>query len=165
MDPSVPRLWADYLATSGRPSSTPVPAAWHFCDNELDADACAALVLAGRKCASAPSLRFFELHGLEPPAVGRLDIITNWNGTAQCIIRTTAVHIVSFRDVTAEHARLEGEGDGSLESWRAVHWAYYQRELAGTEYAPTKDMLVVCQYFEVAFPKESTGRHPGAKAV
>ena len=41
---------------------------------------------------------------------------------------------------------------GSLESWRTVHWAYYQRELSGTKYAPTDDMPIVCQYFEVAFP-------------
>jgi len=152
MDPSIPRLWADYLATSGRPLSTPVPAAWHFCDNELDADTCAALVLAGHKRATSPSLWFFEAHKLAPPSAGDLDIVTNWKGIAQCIIRTTAVRIVRFRDVTAEHARLEGEGDGSLESWRSVHWAYYRCELIGTKYVLSEDMPVVCQYFEVAFP-------------
>ena len=151
LDPSVPHLWANYLAKSGRPRVTPVPAPWHFCDNELDADTCAGLVLAGRKRATAPSLWFFELHGLVPPTVGNLDIVTNWKGIAQCIIRTTAVQIVRFRDVTAEHAWLEGEGDGSLESWRAVHWAYYHRELQGTKYAPTEDMPIICHYFEMAF--------------
>ncbi len=113
---------------------------------------CAALVLAGQKRATSPSLWFFEHHGLAPPSAGKLDIITSWNGVAQCIIRTTAVHIVPFRDVTAEHARLEGEDDGSLESWRAVHWAYYHRELYGTNYALTEDMPVVCQSFEILFP-------------
>ena len=153
MDPSVLLLWADYLAGSGQPHSTPLPAAWHFCDNELDADVCANLVLAGRKCATAPSLWFFELRGAVPPSAGNLDIVTNWKGIARCIIQTTAIHIVRFRDVTAEHARLEGEGDGSLESWRTVHWAYYQRELKGTKYAPTEEMPIVCEYFEMVFPK------------
>ena len=153
MDPSIPRLWANYLASSGQPPSTPLPAAWHFCDNELDANTCIGLVLAGRKCATAPSWWFFELHGLAPPSVGNLDIVTNWKGIAQCIIRTTAIDVVPFRAVTAEHARLEGEGDGSLESWRAVHWAYYQRALKGTKYAPTENMPIMCQYFEVIFPK------------
>jgi uncharacterized protein YhfF len=152
MDPSIPLLWANYLAKSGQPSSRPVPVAWHFCDNELDADTCVGLVLAGRKCATAPSLWFFELNGLRPPTVGDLEIVTNWKGIAQCIIRTTAVQIVRFRDVTAEHARLEGEGDGSLEAWRTVHWAYYQREFKGTKHAPAEDMPIVCQYFDVAFP-------------
>ena len=152
MDPSVPRIWAAYLAKSGQPVSKPIPAAWHFCDNEFDADTCAGLVLAGRKRATAPSLWFFEVNGLVPPSAGDLDIVTNWKGIAQCIIRTTDVQIVPFRDVTAEHAKLEAEGDGSLESWRAAHWAYYQRELIGTKYAPTENMPIVCQYFEVAFP-------------
>lgn len=152
LDPSVPRLWAGYLATTGKPVSTPLPAAWHFCDTELDADVCAALVLAGRKRATAPSLWFFESRGLAPPAVGDLDIVTNWNGKAQCIIRTTAVRIVRFHEVTAEHARLEGEGDGSLASWRATHKAYYERELEGTGDTAVEDLPVVCQYFEVVFP-------------
>ena len=145
-------MWLNYLRRSGQPRSTPIPEAWHFCDNELDADSCARLVLAGRKRATAPSLWFCEQHGLPPPSVGNVDIITNWAGIAQCVIRTTAVHIARFLDVTAEHARLEGEGDGSLESWRTVHWAYYLRDLEGTKYAPTADMPIVCQYFEVVFP-------------
>jgi uncharacterized protein YhfF len=152
MDSSIPGFWAKYLHRSGQPLSIPIPEAWHFCDNERDADACVGLVLAGRKRATAPSLWFFEQHGLAPPSVGNLDIITNWAGIAQCIIRTTAVHIARFRDVTEEHARLEGEGDGSLESWRTIHWAYYQRELKDTKYEPTEDMPIICQHFEVVFP-------------
>jgi hypothetical protein len=57
-----------------------------------------------------------------------------------------------IRDVTEEHAQLEGEGDGTLASWRATHWPYYHRELDGTRYTPAEDMPVVCQYFEVVFP-------------
>jgi len=152
MNPSVRHLWTNYLTRAGKPEWIPLPAAWHFCDNEVDADACAGLVLAGRKRATAPSLWFFESRGLSLPAVDDLEIVTNWNGIAQCIIRTTAVRVVRFVDVTEEHARLEGEGGGSLEFWRAAHWTYYQRELKGTGYAPAEDMPVVCQYFEVVFP-------------
>ena len=151
MHPSVLDLWTDYLRRSGEPSSIPIPDVWHFCDNERDADECAALVLDGRKRATSPSLWFLEHHGLALPSIGKLDIVTNWKSIAQCVIRTTAVHIVRFRDVTTDHARLEGEGDGSLDSWRTVHWAYYQRELAGTKYTPTEDMPIVCQTFEVVF--------------
>ena len=151
LNPSVPRLWADYLAKCGGPH-LPVPPAWHFCDTEVDADTCASLVMAGRKRATAPSLWFFELHGLMPPQVGDLAIVTNWQGMAQCIIRTTDVRILRFREITPEHAQLEGEGDGSLDEWRAVHWKYYERELQGTKYAPTEDMPIVCQYFEKVFP-------------
>jgi uncharacterized protein YhfF len=152
MDVSVSRMWADYLARSGTPPSTPLPHAWNFCDNERDADVCAALVLAGQKRATTPTLWFFESRGLSVPAVGDLDLVTDWRGIAQCIIRTTAVQVVPFRDVTAAYARLEGEGDGSLDEWRRVHWAYYRRELAPAGRAPAEDTPVVCQCFEVVFP-------------
>jgi hypothetical protein len=72
---------------------------------------------------------------------------------ACAIIRTREVVILPFREVPAEFAHAEGEGDGSLAWWRRVHREYYVRELAGTSYTPTDDMPVVCQYFDVAFPK------------
>lgn len=152
VDPSVPTLWNAYLQESGTASSAPVPPAWYFCDNERDANECVRLVLVGQKRATTPSRWFFESRQMALPAVGDLEIVTNWNGVAQCIIRTTAVDIVRFCDVTAEYARLEGEGDGSLISWRAVHWGYYRRELRGTRYVPDEEMPLVCQRFEVVFP-------------
>ena len=152
MDPSVQRLWTSYLIAAGMDSAQPIPPAWHFCDNEVDANACVELVLAGRKRATAPSRWFFDSRGLALPAVNDLEIVTDWSGIARCIIRTTAVRVMPFRDVTEEHARLEGEGDGTLASWRATHWPYYHRELDGTRYTPAEDMPVVCQYFEVVFP-------------
>lgn len=152
LHPSVTEMWTGYLAKSGKLPTAPPPPSWHFCDNEADANNCARLVLAGRKCATAPSLWFFESRGLKLPESGDLDIVTDFHGVAQCIIRTTAVSIVRFCDVTAEHATAEGEGDGSLDFWREVHWEYYQRELAGTKYVPTRDMPVVCQSFERIHP-------------
>jgi uncharacterized protein YhfF len=145
-------MWLSYLEDCNMPSTQPPPPAWHFCDNPEDADTCAALVLAGRKVATTPSLWFFESRGLQLPQVGDLDIVTNWAGIAQCIIRTSAVHIVRFCDVSASHALAEGEGDCSLEFWRSVHRAYYHRELQGTAYVPAENMPVVCQYFERIYP-------------
>lgn len=152
MDPSVLQMWMAYMKFCGKPSTLSQPASSHFCDNQADADICAALVMSGRKRATTPSLWFFESRGLPSPRVGDLDIVTNWAGRAQCIIRTSAVSIVRFCDVTADHAMAEGEGDCSLESWRAVHRQYYQRELEGTKYVPSEDMPVVCQYFERIYP-------------
>jgi uncharacterized protein YhfF len=144
-------MWEGYLALT-RATLTAPPEAWHFCDNETDANACAALVLAGRKRATAPSLWVFQAKSWPLPSVGTLNIVTDWCGVAQCIIRTTEVKIVRFRDITAAHAMAEGEGDGSLASWCATHWEYYQRELAGTGYEPTEDMPIVCHYFERVYP-------------
>jgi len=152
MDASVARMWAAYRVKSRMSPASPPPPAWHFCDNESDANTCAALVLSGHKRATTPSLWFLESRGLAVPVGGDLDIVANWDGVAQCVIRTTDVAIVPFEAVTAAYAAAEGEGDGSLESWRAVHWAYYERELAGTGFLRTEDMPVVCQRFEMVYP-------------
>jgi uncharacterized protein YhfF len=152
MDRSIDEMWIAYLTASDKPLTTPRPPHWHFCDNQIDADACAALVLSDRKRATTPSLWFFKSRGIELPAAGDLEIVTDWKGVAQCIIRTTAVSIVRFCDVTEQYAMIEGEGDRSLAFWRSTHWEYYQRELAGTDYLPSEEMPVVCQYFERVYP-------------
>jgi len=37
---------------------------------------------------------------------GDLHIVTDWDGVAQCLIRTTQIGIVPFNDVPASHAAL-----------------------------------------------------------
>ena len=152
---SVEAMWRAYLAAGGQSSPQPLPQPphWHFCDNEQDANECARLVLAGRKRATSPSLWSFESRGEPIPQVGELHVVTNWNGEAECVIRTTAVRIVPFDQVGEEHAAAEGEGDGTLESWRRVHWDYYHRELEGTGFHPRNDMPIVCEYFECVYPQ------------
>jgi uncharacterized protein YhfF len=158
-------MWRAYRAAVGDAPAVPAepPAAWHFCDTEADADACARLVRAGRKRATAPSRWSLDARGEPLPRPGDLHVVTDWAGVAQCVIRTTRVEVVAFRDVSAAHAAAEGEGDGSLAWWRRVHWAYYQRELAGTPYTPAPDMPIVCERFEVVYPPPAPGRAPGAR--
>jgi uncharacterized protein YhfF len=108
-------------------------------------------VLAGRKRATAGSLWAYELEKEPLPKVGDLSVITDWEGRARCVIRTTAVEVVPFDAVTPEFAATEGEGDGSLEYWRKAHWAFFTSELQGTGREPRPDMPVVCERFEVVF--------------
>lgn len=164
MHPSVLAMWRAYRATLGDATAVAdePPAAWHFCDTEADADACAQLVRAGRKRATAPSRWSFDARDEPLPRPGDLHVVTNWGGVAQCVIRTTQVDVVAFGNVTAEHAAAEGEGDGSLEWWRRAHWAYYHRELAGTPYVPAPDMPVVCERFEVVYPPPGAERGAAA---
>jgi uncharacterized protein YhfF len=154
MHPSIKLMWDDYLARQPGPSrsSTDAPAAWHFCDNEADANECAQLVLTGKKRATSPSLWSFESSDEALPQIGDLNIVTDWNGKAVCIIRTIKVHILPLNEITETHASVEGEGDGSLDWWYKAHWDYYHHELQGTGYAPQPDMPVVFQEFECIFP-------------
>jgi len=147
-------MWADYLAHQHQPprSSTAVPPAWHFCANEADANECAQLVLAGIKRATSPSLWSFDASNEALPRVGDLNIVTDWSGKAVCIIRTTNVQILPLDEITETHARIEGEGDGSLAWWRQAHWDYYHHELLEIGRDPQPDMPIVFQEFECIFP-------------
>lgn len=156
MHPSVPKLWRVYLRSIGEtPDRTDKTFdAWHFCDTQAEADALADLVVCGIKRATTPSVWELEMRGDPVPQPGDLHIVTNWDGVAQCVIRTTQVDVKPFNEVGADYARIEGEGDRTLAYWRRTHWAYYERVLRGTDYAPRPEMPVVCERFEVVSASE-----------
>ena len=58
-----------------------------------------------------------------------------------------------FDEVTAEHARAEGEGDRSLAHWRAMHERFF-REHADHDRQFSPTMPVVLERFEVLVPVE-----------
>ncbi len=150
---TVEQLWAAFA--EARPDlAGPETAyeAWHFCDNQADADELVELVLAGRKKATAGALWSYEAEGEALPKPGDFSVIIDWSGVAHAVIRTTAVEVVGFDEVTEEFAAVEGEGDGSLAFWRDAHWAAFSREFEGTGFIPSPDMPVVCERFEVVFP-------------
>ncbi|MEG0693669.1 MAG: ASCH domain-containing protein, partial [Oscillospiraceae bacterium] len=101
------------------------------------------------KTATCSSHWLYEVEDEPLPEVGNYSVIENWKGNAVCIIKTTAVNIVPFDEVTAEHAYKEGEGDRSLAYWRSVHEKVYKAELAEFNKEFSTRMLVVCEEFEV----------------
>ena len=155
---SVQEMWAAFLSACPKAAASAPPySAWCFGDDKSAADELAELVRSGRKRATASSLWVYEVQdegegeGEALPQVGDYSVITDWDGRARCVIRTTSVEIVPFESVTPEFAAAEGEGDLSLDHWREVHWAFFTRELRGTGRQPESDMPVVCERFEVVF--------------
>ena len=73
--------------------------AWYFCDNEVDANDCANLVLHHIKTATTSSLFWFEHHNEALPKVGDLAIFTNWQGKPLGIIEITHVAITPYNDM------------------------------------------------------------------
>ena len=125
--------------------------AWAFGD---DPDTLAELVRTGVKTATASAYPFYELEGEALPKAGEYSVILNTKDEAVCIIRTTKVYVTPYREVTAEQAWKEGEGDRSLDYWRRVHEAFFRKELEAVGLIFTEDMGVVCEEFEVIYPKE-----------
>lgn len=121
---------------------------WHFELTEGAANYLLGLVLEGKKRATASSLRGYELEGEPIPEVGQMSVITWWNGTPGCVIRTTRVRVIPYRDITFDIAQLEGEDD-DLSSWRRNHQAFFEAEGRELGYTFTEDIPVVFEEFEV----------------
>ena len=144
-------FWDAFSADVGQDCSDRFFEAFHFDDNEATANELADLVLAVVKRATAGLLWSFEGAGGSPPKPGALSVVTYWDGKPACVIETREVKVLPFVQVTAEFAAVEGEGDGSLEYWRRVHWAYFGRECARLGREPSLTMPVACERFNVIY--------------
>lgn len=133
-------------------AATVPPPAWSFGDNPALADQLLGLVLEGTKTATASSLVELEVAGEAVPEPGDLSIVLDGAGRPRALIRTTHVEVRPFREVDAEFARLEGEDDRSLASWRREHEKYFRRVLAGTDTEFSEDLPVVLERFELLYP-------------
>ncbi len=150
---SARNLWGDFLDKHLEFASEDAPKVIHFCDNEKDANTCVDLVCKDVKRATSHSLLGLQLRREELPKIGDFAVVTDWSGKAKCVIRTTSVRLIPFFSVREEHARLEGEGDKSLEYWKKTHWDYYTRELEEFGRTPLESMIVVFEEFENLFQK------------
>lgn len=124
------------------------PPAWSFGASAEEADALLALVLDGRKTATASAHADYEAEGEPLPEPGTLGIVLDGAGHPRALVETTDVRVVPFDEVDAEHAHLEGEGDRSLERWRAEHERFFT-EHATTGFDP--QMLLVLERFRVVY--------------
>ncbi len=150
---SARNLWGDFLDKHLEFASEDAPKVIHFCDNEKDANTCVDLVCKDVKRATSHSLLGLQLRREELPKIGDFAVVTDWSGKAKSVIRTTSVRLIPFFSVREEHARLEGEGDKSLEYWKKTHWDYYTRELEEFGRTPLESMIVVFEEFENLFQK------------
>jgi uncharacterized protein YhfF len=133
-------------------SETVPPQAWSFGDEPELAEKLLGAVLAGDKTATSSALWDYDDEGAPLPVVGELSILLDGDGHPRALIRTTSVETTTFEEVDEDFAAAEGEGDRTLESWREGHEAYFRRNLGeGREF--TQDMPVVCERFELLYPK------------
>ncbi|HHU10293.1 MAG TPA: ASCH domain-containing protein [Intrasporangiaceae bacterium] len=151
------RARLDFIGTYGGPTvlGSLRPPAWAFGATAEQADELLALVLAGRKTATAGALWDYEAEGEPVPQEGALSIVLDGAGHPRALIVTTDVDVVPFAQVGAEHAAAEGEGDGSLDHWRRVHEDFFT-EHATHDRGFSPDMPVVLERFKLVYP---TRRH------
>jgi len=100
-------LWRAYLAhlPSDHPHRATRVTAFSFADSPGLADELAALVVSGRKRATASLPIQFEAEGAALPVAGDVSIVTRADGTPLAIIETTDVRLVPFGDVQTRSSR------------------------------------------------------------
>ena len=150
---SAKRLWGDYLDKHLEYAFVDEPRVRHFGDSPELANTCLKLVLEGKKRASSQSLLGLQCRKEPLPKIGDFTVLTDWEGEAKCIMRTVAVRLNPFFSISSSYAKMEGEGDGSLNYWKNQHWDYFTRELEPFGRVPRESMIVVCEVFERVFPE------------
>lgn len=86
---------------------------WSF---GIDNDKLIGLVLEGKKTATSSLYNFDKI-----PVIGEESIIHFDNEKDACIVETVDYKIIKYNEITEELAKLEGEGDLSLNYWKQVH--------------------------------------------
>ena len=147
-------FWQEFLAAKNPDPSTQYYSSFHFCNDEKLANELLALVLSGKKTATASSLPCYEIEGEKLPQVGNYSIVTDFSGNPHCVIETTAVTIMRFGDMTYDICKREGEDD-TLESWREGHIKYFSQEAAELGFEFSEDMPIVFEDFTVVYKRHN----------
>ena len=121
-------FWHRFLVEKRLPPDSTYFDCFHFELTEKWAEELLRLVLLGQKKATASSLYAFEKENLRLPEVGDFSIVTNWAGEPKCVIRTSKVRILPFREMTYDICKLEGEDD-TLASWQRGHQRFSQKKV------------------------------------
>ena len=116
---------------------------YKFGDNRALCEELTALVQAGKKTATCGALRDFQDGGEAMPEVGRIDLVTDWDGNPVLATKTIELTQKKFCDVDEDFALAEGEND-TLEGWQNDHRRYFERNGGWDD-----QMILVCERFEV----------------
>lgn len=148
-------MWEAYAAA--RPEAVvacPEHTVEHFGDLADLADELLGLVLAGGKRATAELVSEFTSRGDPLPRIGSHWIACDSTGRPRVVLRSTSLRIGPFASCDADFAAAEGEGDLSLESWRAGHRGYWTRTCEARDATWSEDDEIVFERFTVVWPPE-----------
>jgi uncharacterized protein YhfF len=152
--------WAEYVQSlpAHDPRRKANPDAFGFGGEGEIADELAALVLAGRKRATASLPAEYTSLNEPLPKAGDLSIIVDGKGSPVAIIERTSVDLVPFGSVDEAFAACEGEGDGSLRYWRDAHTRYFNGVCSRLGGKLEENTPILCQRFRLVWPRSNAAR-------
>ena len=147
-------FWAGYCRRTGLPPTTPFQA-WSFGDSAELGHELVELVLHGPKRATAGLVEYLSLHPEEAPVADGYSVVTEFDGTPRCVIRMVWLDARPLRDVDAQFAWDEGEGDRTLADWMDGHRRYFSRVCPGLGIDFSDETRVQLERFELLYPFEA----------
>ena len=151
---TVQAYWNKFLSTLPKdsPYHTKPYLAEGWGDSPALADELGALIVEGIKTATCSALWEWEAEGNPIPEAGLITIALDGRGEPLCIVETVEITIRKYNEVEPDFAREEGEGDLSLDYWRAAHRNYFSRVLPRkTDREFSEEMPLVCERFRVIY--------------
>jgi len=144
-------FWTGYCRRAGLPAATPYQA-WPFGDSAALAHELVKLVLHGPKRATAGLVAYNDRHPEAAPVCDGYSVVTEFDGTPRAVIRTVWLDARPLRDVDAQFAWDEGEGDRTLADWMTGHRRYFSRECERLGIPFAEDLAVQLERFELLYP-------------
>ncbi len=95
---SVEEFWQEFKRTNDIEANVDYYDCFHFDNSEEWANKLLALVLAGKKTATASSLLYYQNNNVRQPQAGDYSIVTDWQGKPYCVIQTTAVTLTPLME-------------------------------------------------------------------
>jgi len=145
--------WQKFLSTLPKDSlyhsKSYVAEGWG--DSPKMADELGTLIAQGTKTGTCSALWEWETEGNPIPEVGLVTVVLDGKGEPLCIVETTEVSIRKYNEVEADFARAEGEGNLSLEYWRAAHKNFFSRTLPKIGKEFSEEMPLVCERFKLIY--------------
>jgi uncharacterized protein YhfF len=121
----------------------------HFGQDARVADLLVNLIATGEKTGTFTSPWIFAGDPDEEPVLGGYTVVTDFFANPKLLLRTTAVNTMRFDEISEAETLVDGPAVRTLDVWRRVHWAYFERKLAKLNRIPSPDMPVTVEEFEV----------------
>lgn len=154
MSAAADEIWVEFLKENPEVPADTRYQAWYFGNTPEMAIELAGLVLSGTKTATASLQQTNRRQPDNAPVDGGYSVVTTFDGEPMCVIQTTEIRHIPFKDVDAAFANAEGEDDRTLESWRKCHWDYFIKEAAELGFPFDENSIVCCERFRLLFPNE-----------
>lgn len=151
MQETIEAYWQRFLSSlpEDSPYHTKTYLAEGWGDSPAMADELGELIARGIKTATCSALWEWEVEDKPIPQEGLITIVLDGRGEPLCIVETNEVSIRNYNEVGSDFAQAEGEGDFSLEYWRAAHRNFFSRTLPKIGKEFSEEMLLVCERFQV----------------